>query len=130
MSAAFMGVSSVFDPRISGGVLARIVRVEVDEAALDQPVADLEHIAPAAGAPLGHPGAPRPIGMLAVARSPADQQVAGREDPVEALEVMGDGLAPAAEVPEHLADLLTTLGDAPLGKVDLRIGGKKIEDRA
>src|SRR5258706_15891390 len=50
--------SALLQPRIAGGVLARVIRVEVDEAALDQEVANLEHIAPAARAPLGDAGAP------------------------------------------------------------------------
>src|SRR5580693_5348684 len=40
------------EPRIPGRVLRAVVGVEVDEAALDLPVADFEDVAPAAGRPL------------------------------------------------------------------------------
>ena len=58
------------DPGIAGGVLARVVGVEVDEAALDEEVADLEHVAPATRAPLRHAGAPRAVLVLAVGWCP------------------------------------------------------------
>src|SRR5262245_5305977 len=105
------------EPRIALAVLARVVRVEVDEAALDLPVADLEHVAPAARAPFGHAGAPRAILVLAVAGALADHQVAAGEDPVEMREVVDDRLQRAADVAEQLADLVAAGGHAPLGKV-------------
>ena len=75
--------ASFLDPGIAGGVLAGVVGVEIDEAALDLPVADLEHVAPAAGAPFRHAGAPRPVLVLAMAGAFADDDVAAGEDPVE-----------------------------------------------
>src|SRR5262245_42024488 len=138
MSARFMPVTPMtrpksllgVDPRIAGRVLARVVRVEVDEAALDLPVADLEHVAPAAGAPLGHAGAPRAVLVLAVAGAFAHHQVAAGEDPVEVREVVLNRLQRAADVAEQLADLIATGGHAPLGEIHLRVGGEQLEDRA
>jgi hypothetical protein len=43
--------SVLTEPRVAGRVAPRVVRIEVDVDALDLPVADLEHIAPVAGAP-------------------------------------------------------------------------------
>src|SRR5690348_18356553 len=51
-------------PGVTVLVGARVVGVEVDEAALDLEVADLEHVAPASRAPLRHPGPPRPVVVL------------------------------------------------------------------
>ncbi len=42
----------LLEPRLTGGVLARVVRVQVDEEAVDVAVMDLEHVAPASAAPL------------------------------------------------------------------------------
>src|SRR5690349_24283848 len=58
--------SPVGEPGIAPLVATRVVRVEVDEAALDLEVADLEDVAPAAGAPGGHVGAPGTVLVLAV----------------------------------------------------------------
>src|SRR6185436_10033457 len=75
--------ASGFQPRVAGGVLSRIVGIEVDEHALDLPVADLEHVAPPPGTGLGITRPPRPVLMFAVARALGDDRVAAREDPVE-----------------------------------------------
>jgi hypothetical protein len=50
-----------WQPRVPGGVPPGVVRVEVDEAALDLPIADLECMAPAARGPLGYACPPRPV---------------------------------------------------------------------
>src|SRR4051812_22049640 len=70
-------------PRVSGGVLAGVVRVEVDEDPLDLPVTDLEHVAPAPGTPLRYTGPPGPVLVLSVTGALADHDVAAGEDPVE-----------------------------------------------
>ena len=62
------------------GVLGRVVRVEVDEAALDLPVADLEDVAPPARRPLRYPSPPGAVLMLAMAGALADDDVAAGED--------------------------------------------------
>src|ERR1700760_4339705 len=70
-------------PWVARGVLAGVVGVEVDEAALDLPVADLEDVAPATRAPFRHAGAPRAVLVLAVAGALAHHGVGPGEDPVE-----------------------------------------------
>ena len=56
----------VGEPGVARVVAAGVVGIEIDEAALDLPVADLEHVAPAAGTMFGHAGAPGPVATLAV----------------------------------------------------------------
>src|SRR5262245_34143337 len=124
------GSATLGEPGVARGVLAGVVGVEVDEAALDLPVADLEHVAPAAGAVLGVPGPPGPVLVLAVAGPLHGQHVAAGEDPVELVVVVLDGLEGAADVAEHLADLLPAVGNAPLGEVDLGVVGEQVEDAA
>jgi hypothetical protein len=46
--------------RVSSGVAAGVVGAEVDEHALNEELTDLEHVTPAAGAPVLHARAPRP----------------------------------------------------------------------
>src|SRR6476646_7474348 len=87
-------------PRVSLGVLARVIGVEVDEAALNLPVADLEHVAPAPRLPLGQAGPPRPVAVLAVTGPFAHDHVAAREDPVELRIVVTDRDDGAADVGE------------------------------
>src|ERR1700749_4163244 len=117
-------------PRIARGVLSGIVRVEIDEAALDLPVADLEHVAPAAGTVLGHAGAPRPVAMLALAGALAAHHIAAGKDIVEMRVVMQDRLQRAADVAEHLPDLLLAGGDAPFREIDLGVVGEEVENAA
>src|SRR3954451_9435478 len=93
--AAVIG-SLAGEPRVTVPVGARVVGVEVDEAALDLEVADLEHVAPAAGAPFGHARAPRPVLVLAVRGPLGHDRVAAGEDPVEVRVVVPDGLQPRA----------------------------------
>src|SRR6266700_795419 len=64
-SLALPGFSPRGEPGVAGGVVAGIVGVEVNEAALDLPVADLEDVAPAARAPFGVAGAPGAVGVFA-----------------------------------------------------------------
>src|SRR5262245_9988299 len=118
----------VREPRISLGVLARVVRVEVDEDPLYQEVPDLEHVAPAARGPLGYAGAPGTVAVLPMAGALAHDHVAAREHPVEVRKVMDDLLDAAAHVREQLADLVLARRQAPLGEVDLRIVGEEVED--
>src|ERR1700759_2755712 len=54
-------------PRVAVPVLAGVGGGGGDEEALDLPIADLEHVAPASGAPLRDAGAPGAVLMLAVA---------------------------------------------------------------
>src|SRR5262249_28176728 len=122
--------SAAGQPGITRGVLAGVVGVEIDEAALDLPVADLEDVAPAAGTPFRHAGAPWPIAMLASAGAFADHQIAAGEDPVEVRVIVADRLQGAADVAEQLADLVLAAGDAPFREIDLGIVGEEIEDAA
>src|SRR5580765_4836854 len=120
----------VLEPRVAVSVPAGIVGIEVDEAAMDLPIADLEHVAPAAGAPLGNARTPGAVVVLAVARAFADQDVAAREHPVEVREVVLDRLQRGAHIAEQLADPVAASGHAPLRKVDLRVAREQVEDRA
>src|SRR5213076_2864985 len=90
----------------------------------------LEDVAPAARAPFGHAGAPRSVRVLAEAGAFAGEQVAAREDPVEARVVMADRLAAAADVAEQLPDLRLAGREPPLGEVHLGVLGEQVEDRA
>ena len=56
------------EPGIVRRVFARVVGVEIDEAPVDVPIADFEHVAPATGSVLRNVGTPRPIAVLAVTR--------------------------------------------------------------
>src|SRR5580700_11513036 len=118
------------EPRVPGGVPAGVVRVEVNEAPLDQPVTDLKDIAPTAGARFGDSRAPRTVLMLAVARALDDQQITAGEDPVEMRVVVSDRLERPAHVAEHLADLRLAGRESPLREVDLRIFGEEVENTA
>src|SRR5580704_2015406 len=117
------------EPRVPLGVFARVVGVEVDEAALDLPVADLEDVAPSAGTPLGDPGPPGAVTVLAVAGALAYHHV-GREHPVEVGVMVDDQGDRAADVGEQLADGLLAGRESPLGEVDLRVVGEQIQDAA
>jgi hypothetical protein len=68
--------------------------------------------------------------VLAVAGPLHGEHVAAGEDPVEQLVVVLDGLEGAADVAEHLADLLPALGHPPLGEVDLGVVGEQVQDAA
>src|ERR1700733_291149 len=125
-SAVFLGP----EPRVPGGVLAGVVRVEVNEAPLDQPVTDLKDVAPAASARFGDSRAPRTVLMLAVARALDDQQITAGEDPVEMRVVVSDRLERPAHIAEHLADLHLASREPPLREVDLRVFGEEVEDTA
>src|SRR5262245_10396014 len=118
----------VLEPRVAPGVLPGVIGVEVDEDPLDEEVADLEHVAPAAGAPLGHPGPPGTVAVLAMAGALAHQDVATGEDPVEARVVVDDPLEGPANVAEQPDDLVLARGQPPLGEVDLRVVGEEVED--
>src|SRR5215469_2302313 len=117
-------------PGVALGVLGRVIGVEVDEAPLDLPVANLEDVAPAPGAPLRHAGPPWAVLVLAVARALARHEVAAGEDPVEVRVMVRDGLDRLADVAEELADLLLAVRQPPLREVDLRVVGEKVEDAA
>src|SRR3954453_2914194 len=115
-------------PRVALRVLAGVVGIEVDEAALDLEVADLEYVAPASRGPVRHAGAPRAVAGLAVARALRDDRVGAGEDPVEVGVVVADRLQRRADVAEQLSDLLLAVGEAPLGEVDLRVFGEEVQD--
>src|ERR1700729_4073226 len=93
------GLVGCAQPRVARRVLAGVVGVQVDEAALDLPVADLEHVAPPARAPVGDAGAPGPVLVLAVAGALAHDGVRAREDPVEVGVVVADRLRVAPTSP-------------------------------
>src|SRR3954467_8953889 len=126
-SAANLG-SLADQPWVAALVASRVVGVEVDEAALDLEVADLEDVAPASGAPFWDARAPRAVLVLAVRGPLGDDRVAPGEDPVEVRVVVPDGLQPRADVPEHLPDLLAPVGDPPLREHHLGVGGEQLED--
>src|SRR5580658_2510251 len=88
------------EPRITGRIFPRIVWIKVDEAALYLPIANLEDVAPAAGAVLGSTGAPLSIAMLAFAGAFAHDKVAAREDVVVLRIVVQDGFQRAADISE------------------------------
>ena len=113
-------------PWIAVGVGACVVGIEVDEAALDEEVAHLEDVAPAAR--VGHAGAPGAVLVLAVARALAGERVATAHDPVEVGVVVPDALQGPADVGEALSDRLLAVGQPPLGEVDLRVVGEEVED--
>src|SRR5947209_7898789 len=123
------GVLAPGEPRVALGVLGRVVRIQVDEAPLDQPVADLEHVAPPARRPFRHPGPPRAVPVPAVAGALAHHHVA-RDHPVEMGVVVDNRGERGAHVAEHLADGLLAVGQAPLGEVDLRVLGEQVQDAA
>src|SRR3954471_17453980 len=126
-SAASLG-SLAGQPWVAALIASRVVGVEVDEAALDLKVADLEDVAPAPGAPLWHARAPWPVLMLAVRGPLGDDRVATGEDPVEVRVVVPDGLELGADVAEHPPDLLAPVGDPPLREHHLGVGGEQLED--
>jgi hypothetical protein len=68
--------------------------------------------------------------VLAVAGALDGEHVAPGEDPVELVVVVLDGLEGAADVAEHLADLLPAGGNAPLGEVDPGVLGEQVQDAA
>src|SRR3954454_6005122 len=126
-SAANLG-SLADQPWVAALVASGVVGVEVDEAALDLEVADLEDVAPAPGAPLRYARAPRPVLVLTVGGPLGDDRGAPGEDPVEVRVVVPDGLELRADVAEHLPDVLAPVGDPPLREHHLSIGGEQLKD--
>src|SRR3954469_3061056 len=115
-------------PGIPGGVVAGVVGVQVDEAALDEEVPDLEDVAPPARAPLGHAGPPRAILVLTVTGALDDDQVRAGEEPGELAVVVLDRLQRASDIGEQSADVLLAGGQAPLGEHDLGVVGEQVQD--
>src|SRR5437879_8371772 len=124
---AIGGSPSAGGPRITAGVFARVVRVEVDEAALDLAVADLEDVAPASRAMLRLAGLPWPVAVLADARPLDGERVRSGHDVIERVVVVEDRFERPAYIAEHPTDLVATLRDAPLREVDLGVLGKQLE---
>src|ERR1700730_743992 len=114
-------------PWIALGVLACVVGVEVDEAALDLPVANLEDIAPAAGTPFGHPGPPWSVTVLSVAGALAYHDVTC-EHPVELGVVVLYRFDRAADIGEELADAFLARRQSPLGEADLGVVSEQVQD--
>src|SRR5712671_2284260 len=83
--------SALRQPGIPCCVASGIVGVQVDEAPLDQKVSDLEDVAPPAGAPFRHAGAPGPVRVLPVAGALHDEDVRAGEDAGEFGVVVVDG---------------------------------------
>ncbi|HYZ56312.1 MAG TPA: hypothetical protein VE733_22815 [Streptosporangiaceae bacterium] len=75
MYSAVTSVPAV-EPQVTGRVPSGVVGIEVDEYPLNQPVADLEYVAPPSGAPFRDAGAPWPVAVLTVAGSLGDDDVA------------------------------------------------------
>ena len=107
---------------------ARRSRIEVDEAALNQEVAHLEHVAPPAA--VADTGAPGAIHVQARARALAREHIGAGHHPVERRVVVQDVAQQAAEVGKELADLLLASGESPLREEHLGIVGKQIENAA
>ena len=63
------------EPGIARRIFARVVGVQIDEAAVDLPISDFEDIAPATGPVLWNVGTPGPIAVLAVTRPLTDNEV-------------------------------------------------------
>src|SRR3978361_1526019 len=122
--------STLWQPGIAGGIPAGVVRVEVDEAALDQKVADLEDVAPSARSPLGDAGPPGAVLVLAVAGVLRDDEGRPGEDPGELRVVVLDRGQRAADVGEQLPDLIFAARQPPLGEHDLGVLGEEIQDAA
>ena len=65
----------LLEPGIARRVFARVVGVEIDEAPVDLPVSDFEHVAPATGSVLRNVRTPRPIAVPAVTRPLTNDEV-------------------------------------------------------
>ncbi|MNO76926.1 hypothetical protein D3C76_680160 [compost metagenome] len=68
------------------------------------------------------------IDVFTITGAFADQRVGAGENPVEVCVVVGDRLQAAAQIPEHLADLVPPGGQSPLGKQNLGILGEQLEN--
>jgi hypothetical protein len=75
---------------MGSGRYPRIVRVQINRAPLNQPVAGLEHIARSAYTPIRIAGAPWPIHTFAVAGPLAHDRVTAGEYPVQTGIAMSD----------------------------------------
>src|SRR5262245_29848018 len=95
-AAVLTAARSAREPGIPLGVARRVVGVEIDEAPLDQEIANLEHVAPATCLPFVDTGAPLAIPVDTVARALAGEGVGARHDPVEMRVVVDDRLDRAA----------------------------------
>src|SRR5215218_7866531 len=115
-------------PRVPLGVDAGVVGIQVDKAALYFEVADLEDIAPPARGPLRFTGPPWTVAVLTEAGTFDSQRICTREDPVERRIIVGDVMDCLPDIAEELTDLLLTVGQTPLRKVDLRVVGEELED--
>src|SRR5262249_14828669 len=75
-------------PRIALSIEARIIRIEVDKATLNQKVTDFENVAPAAR--VCYAGAPGAVAMDAGAGTLAGESVRTGHDPVEGCVIVQD----------------------------------------
>src|SRR5688572_25985988 len=116
------------EPVVTRRVETSVIGIEIDEAALNQEVADLEDIAPASR--MRHTGAPRPVLVFTGARTLDGEDVRAGHDPVERGVVVQDRFDPAAEIREELPDLLLAGRQPPLREEHLRIVGKEVENTA
>src|SRR5467141_5297104 len=114
------------EPGIALGVEAGVVGIEVDEAALDQEVANLEDVAPAAR--VCDAGAPLSVAVDTGACSFTGERVGTGHDPVERGVIVQDALDKSTKIGEQLTDLFLAGCQAPFWKENLCIVGKQVED--
>lgn len=131
MNAQILTTLCLFhNPRVAGGILARVVRVQVNKAALNQAAADLENVAPAARSPIRIARAPRSVGVLAMAGTFANDRLAAGKYPVQAGIVVRDRFQPTPQISKQLLDLFPSLRHAPLREINLGVRRKQIENRS
>ena len=110
------------EPRVAGRIESGVIRVQINEAALDEEISNLEDIAPASS--MCYAGPPRSIDMSSGACSFDGERVGAGHDPIKRGVVVKNMLDEAAEVAEELTDLFLTGRQTPFRKEDLSILGK------
>src|SRR5262245_4294206 len=86
------------EPRVPGRVESGVIRIQINEAALDEEISNLEYIAPASS--MGHAGPPGSIDMSSGACSFDGKRVGAGHDPIKRGVVMENLFDKAAEVAE------------------------------
>src|SRR2546428_6601474 len=127
LSHRFGGVTAAGrEPGIALGVEAGVVGIEVDEAALDQEVPDLEDVAPAAR--VCDAGAPLSVAVDTGACAFTGERVGTGHDPVERAVIVQDALDESTKIGEQVTDLFLAGCQAPVWKENLCIVGEQVED--
>src|SRR5689334_15263417 len=86
------------EPRVPSRVESGVIRIQINEAALDEEISNLEDIAPSSS--MGYPGTPRSIDMSSGACSFDGKRVGASHDPIKRGVVVENLLDKAAEVAE------------------------------